>query len=211
MCNIYQSRLKTHSGNAREKKYGQVELNLSPAIYSQMQVDRLCAVKNVLFKAASKTIDNAFHRVVYILQPKINNNLLRYISCYIAENRFTLGQCCSTGQVGNFLRKDDSCDRTLVIYRTVHCTVFIFMPGDDTNYAAGWVPQSMVHVLRSLGMICDFFYPFLSLHSKQSTFRDHDLQMHLKHTCSHVMVNMFVICRCKLTAWDGLYHDFWER
>ena len=76
---IYQSRLKTHSGNAREKKYGQVELNLSPAIYSQMQVDRLCAVKNVLFKAASKTIDNAFHRVVYILQPKINNNLGRWL------------------------------------------------------------------------------------------------------------------------------------
>ena len=142
---------------------------------------------------------------------RVVSRFLRYISCYIAENRFPFGQCCSTGQVGNFLRKDDSCDRTLVIYRTVHCTVFIFMPGDDTNYAAGWVPQSMVHVLRSLGMICDFFYPFLSLHSKQSTFRDHDLQMHLEHTCSHVMVNMFVICRCKLTAWDGLYHDFWER
>ena len=27
----------------------------------------------------------------------------------------------------------------------------------------------------------------------------------------HLLLFTLIICRCKLTAWDGLYHDFWER
>ena len=62
---------------------------------------------------------------------------LKYLYLYLNENMLyrmvsTLHCLCtqwthrSTGQVGHFLRKDDSCDITLVIYSTVHCIIYLW-------------------------------------------------------------------------------------